>query len=161
MDEEAFSEREAFDWVRREYRLSMGAAQAALKAAVDSGNVRLFDQVTTVSADGQVKRNPATISDLVTERFVHDLRINADDLRWQVEQQLGRPRSQRRQKPNQQELNRVLVDLARERGSKLKQGDGDARALLIGRGATVRQVNEAFRSLPEEYKYTRGKPSSK
>jgi hypothetical protein len=40
----------------------------------------------------------------------------------------------------------------------LKQDDAEARALLVGQGATTRQIPPAFRALPEEYRYGKGNP---
>jgi hypothetical protein len=63
-----------------------------------------------------------------------------------------------RQKPPQEEFNRAMLDLARGRGRKIKQHDPEARTLLDGLGATTRQILAAFRSLPPEYSYKKGRP---
>jgi hypothetical protein len=64
-------------------------------------------------------------------------------------------------KPTQATLNRALRDFALAHGGKLKQGDAEARAMLGCLGANWRQITAAFRSLPSENRYARGKPANR
>jgi hypothetical protein len=91
----------AIAWPRHEYGLSEGAAIPQLRQAWASGNVRGRTRdgwdYFEITEDGCFRRNggervyEAPYRCEVTGRFVHATRINAEDLRWQIEQQLGKP----------------------------------------------------------------------
>jgi hypothetical protein len=68
---------------------------------------------------------------------------------------------QEKAKVSQESLNRALLELAERRGGKIKGGDRGAIDLLLSLGVDgphSRQITAAFRSLPEQYRYGRGKP---
>jgi hypothetical protein len=67
-----------------------------LKRAWDAGTVQSWDNLVEIGQhgemvlrDGKPVHVPARISLLIPDRFVHDLRLHVDDLRWQIEQQIG------------------------------------------------------------------------
>jgi hypothetical protein len=90
-------EGDAIDWLINQYGLSGGAATLQLKRAWDSGTVRSWDNLVEIGQHGEtVLRDckpvhiPPRISQLIPNGFVHDLRLHVDDLRWQIEQQIGK-----------------------------------------------------------------------
>jgi hypothetical protein len=86
--------------------------------------------------------------------------LNEDDLRWQIRQQLGAPRSRPiNEKPDQEAVNSALLHFAQTEG-RLKQGDDRAEEMLDKLNASYDQKRKAFRALPEEYRYSRGRPSA-
>jgi hypothetical protein len=97
------TEEAAIEWVRQTYGLSQGAAEAAIGAAINSNKVGLTaagEILDAVNKLGIAKREDGRVriaaSDLRTGLgllFYRDVRLNRDDLRWQIEQQLGRPNS--------------------------------------------------------------------
>jgi hypothetical protein len=94
-DTKWIAEEASIEWLRQTYRLSQGAAKAALRTAFHSGNVEVTDFINKlIEVEGKLKgiHIPATISDLVVDDYVHDLRLNFGDLRCQIEQQLGEPK---------------------------------------------------------------------
>jgi hypothetical protein len=168
-DTAGLTEEAAIEWLRREYGLSLGAATLELQNAWNSGKVRGWDNLveirdgkTVVLRDGKPVHIPPRLSQ-ITGDFVHDHRLSADDLRWQIEQQLGKlavakPPNRSSEPPSQAELDKALLDFATARGQKVKQADTEARAMLAGLGAKTRQITTAFRKLPGQYRYPRGKP---
>ncbi len=176
-DADWISREDATVWLRHEYQLSEGAAQAALQTALDSNNVRcreLYGQNDWISGSAtdlrDLRRNPIALIKLIASVPRH-VEISRADLQWQIRRQ-DLPSStaaspsgiradrevKRTSKPAQEELNRALLGLAEKRGGKLKQGDDEAREILEAMGATTRQMTEAFRRLPEQYAYQRGRP---
>jgi hypothetical protein len=161
-DTDWISRKDAIGWLVRGYELSVGAAEAALKAALSSGNVR----TTACFGDFEAIQVPADdFRRFPIAYFLRDQRINFDDLRWQVQRQapaLPAPpvaaTAKVMAKPEQEVLNRALRELAEQRGEKLKQGDQEGDALLEKLGARTRQIQKAYQALPEEYRYFRGKP---
>jgi hypothetical protein len=85
-----WTEDEAFAWIEREYGLSTGAAEQQLRIAYESGNVRADDETAIILPDGGAQYVPPRLS-RITGGFVHRLLLSADDLRWQIRQQLGAP----------------------------------------------------------------------
>jgi hypothetical protein len=163
----------AIGWLIHEYGLSEGAAIPQLQRAWASGNVRGWTRrgwdYFKISEDGAIGRDgePVDVAPYrceVTGCLVHDTRLNAEDLRWQIKRQLGKPPAQKApkrkpdDKPTQPKLDEVLLNFAKAHG-KLTQSDEEAHAMLDGMGATWRQKIKAFQYLPEEYKYRRGKPA--
>jgi len=183
-------------WMRVAYELSDGAARAELKQALVSGKVKIFatrdgrdgweENIFECDEDGpldpaldlpllrleRASRWERELREQPNERTLegkHSIRefwYDADDLRWQIEQQRGKPLAPKVPKqdpkrglpPPQEELNEALLDHARERGEKLKQSDKTARDILVGMDARDRQTKEAFRALPEEYRYRQARP---
>jgi hypothetical protein len=68
-----------------------------------------------------------------------------------------------RQKPDQSVVNEWLLNRATAEGRRLKYNtDADIRVECAAEtGASVRQIKAAFQVLPDDYRYTRGKPSRK
>jgi hypothetical protein len=164
----------AIGWLRHEYSLSEGAAIPHFRRAWASGNVRGRTRrgwdYFEISEDGAIGRDgePVEIPPYrceVTGRLVHDLRLNADDLRWQIEQQLGKPPAREApkrkpdNKPTQPKLDEALLNFAKARGQKVKQNDAEALAMLDDMGAAWHQKIKALQTLPNEYRYYRGKPA--
>jgi hypothetical protein len=90
----------AIGWLKHEYGLSEGAAIPHLRRAWASGYVRGWTRrgwdYFEMSEDGAISHDgePVDVASYrceVTGRLIHDLRLNADDFRWQIEQQLGKP----------------------------------------------------------------------
>jgi hypothetical protein len=99
------AEEAALDWMRQQYDLSGGAAKATLKSAVDSGNIVLRDFLVAELGDGRMEYMPARISSLKPSHFVHDLRMDFEDLRWQIRKQLGEaPRARATESADRQQL---------------------------------------------------------
>jgi hypothetical protein len=97
-DPVGITEEAALEWLRQEYGLSIGAAIRQLQEAWNSGNVRGWDNLAEIGQhgemvlrDGKPVQVPPRIGQLIPDRLVHDHRLHADDLRWQIEQQLGKP----------------------------------------------------------------------
>jgi hypothetical protein len=62
------------------------------------------------------------------------------------------PSPKRRTKPDQEVLDRALLELAHRVGP-LKQSDDRAKSQLKNMGATTRQIKTAFKSLPAELRF--------
>jgi len=146
---------EAAEWVAREYGLSVGAAEAERAAAVASDKVRISACMPRV-IPGRTRVAAADLGTFPTGFLLREVRLNFDDLKYQIRQQIGRPPSG--PKPQQQELDQALLQFAENADCKLKQDDAAARAMLKGLGATTRQIPIAFRNLPEKYRFIQGSP---
>jgi hypothetical protein len=82
-------EPEALDWVMRTWGMPWGPAMALCRDIYASRKLRAFDQSGDMS-NGTPKYIPQRLSDL-TGGFVHDLRINFEELNFLVRQLLGDP----------------------------------------------------------------------
>jgi len=155
------------DWIARadavalavDRGLSTGAAEKCVAEAVASKEVRWSRRVSDPAARqllGPVgHRVIGRALSVAAALWTDDERLEANDLRWWLDRKLGAPRPAA--KPAQEELNRALLEYASAQGRRLKQGlEGDA--LLLGLGATTRQIKEAYRALPPEFRFTRGNP---
>jgi hypothetical protein len=82
-DSDRISRPAAIDWLTQDFELSVGAAEAALDAAIDSGNVRIEVPNVILSKTGATS--------LLDLQWLFDAPISFADLRWQIRQQLGAP----------------------------------------------------------------------
>jgi hypothetical protein len=97
---------------------------------------------------------PTIGDDLWTTRVLAQRWLTAHGLR-PLPEPLSTPKATPT-KPAQAALNKALRELAG--GRKLKQSDDRACSILRDLGASWRQITTAFRSLPSENRYARGKP---
>jgi hypothetical protein len=167
-NEEWIADKDASDWAASRYRLSGGAAQAAVGKAIASKEVRWSRRVKAEGvglfgvAPGQRVMGRTTTG--FHALFTDDLRWNFADLRWWFDRKFGEPkaktkRNPRKPKPPQVELNAALLDYAKKQDRKLKQKhDQDGKEILVALGATTRQIPKAYRALPAEYRYGKGNP---
>lgn len=84
--DEFLSREAAVQLVAVEHDLSIGAAEAAVGEAINSKKVRLIGRV------GNLQPGPVSVDglkNLFGFLLIGDLKLNADDLRWQLSKQLG------------------------------------------------------------------------
>jgi hypothetical protein len=63
-------------------------------------------------------------------------------------------------RPSQSEVDRKLLDFAKQRGGKVKQRDAEANEAMKVIGASYQQCLTAFRNLPSDLRFSKGKPKS-
>jgi hypothetical protein len=164
-DDGGMTQDAAIDWLKHAYALSEGAAIPQLRRAWASGNVRGRTRrgwdYFEISEDGAIGRDGLPV-DLAPYRceghLVHDIRLNADDFRSQIKAQIGKPlapKPRRLDKPTQADLNKELLKFVEARGQKVKQSE--AIEMLTKLGASWNQSIEAARTLPQQYRYLRGR----